>query len=96
MISDTDLLELAVKKTFALSTAISNDGNIMAFYCRDRQIRIFEVRSGKLLRTLDESLQLYIDYQNQKGTTQAQKGDMLYLEKLDFERRMAVEKDLER
>lgn len=69
----------------------------MAIFSRDRKIRIFNICNGKLIRTVDDSTQLYIDYQASKGSTKELiKSDMLYLEKLDFERRMAVEKDIEK
>jgi len=61
LISDTDLLELATKKTCALNMTFSNSGNMMAIFCRDRFIRIFNVKTGKLLKTIDETLQSYID-----------------------------------
>ena len=54
-VSDTDLLELAKKKTFALSCAISNNGTMIALYCRDRKIRIFIITSGTLIVTIEES-----------------------------------------
>ncbi len=38
---------------------------------------------------------MYVEYQALKGTG-ASKADMLYLEKLDFERRMAVEREIEK
>lgn len=96
LITSTDFLELAKAKTFALSMSISNSGDLIAVYARDRKIRIFNVVTGKLLKTIEEQTQIYIDYQVSKGTGAAAKADMLYLEKLDFERRMAVEKDIEK
>jgi len=79
-------------KTCALSIALSNNGNKIAMLCKDRKIRIFRIIDGKLLKTIDESLQKYMDEQlNIKSKT-----DFLYLDKLDFERRMAVERDLDK
>jgi WD40 repeat protein len=57
LVTDTDLLEIAKSKTFALSCAASNTGELIAFYTRDRKIRVFSIKSGKLLRTIDDSLQ---------------------------------------
>jgi hypothetical protein len=59
---------------------------------------VFDVTSGKIMCTVEDSTQIYYDFQSAKGTVglNITKSDMLYLEKLDFERRMAVEKDLER
>jgi peptidylprolyl isomerase domain and WD repeat-containing protein 1 len=92
LISDTDFLDLVKAKTCVLSTALGNSGEIIAFYCRDRIIRIFAIRTGKLIKEIDETLQGYIDFQ----ATNKNKADLLYLEKLDFERRMAVERDLDK
>lgn len=60
--SDTDMLELAKSKTFALSCAVSTSGELVALYARDRKIRVFDVRSGKLVRTIDDNAQIYVDY----------------------------------
>ncbi len=96
LLTDTDLLDLAKAKTFALTMSINNSGELFAVYARDRKIRIFNIVTGKLLQTIEEQTQIYIDYQVTKGSGAAAKADMLYLEKLDFERRMAVEKDIEK
>jgi peptidylprolyl isomerase domain and WD repeat-containing protein 1 len=55
LISDTDFLELAKAKTFALSTAVSNNGEMLALYARDRKVRVFNIRTGKLIRTVDDN-----------------------------------------
>lgn len=55
LLTDTDLLEMAKAKTFALSMSVSNNGDLLAIYARDRKIRIFNVITGKLLRTVDET-----------------------------------------
>jgi hypothetical protein len=47
---------MAKQKTFALSMAVGNKGELVAFYGRDRKVRIFDFRSGKLLQTIDDSL----------------------------------------
>lgn len=54
LITSTDFLELAKVKTFALSMSISNSGDLIAVYARDRKIRIFNVVTGKLLKTIEE------------------------------------------
>ena len=62
LISDTDFLpEFIRNKTCALSCTLSNNGLMIAFYCRDRKIRVFSIRTGKLVRSFDETLQSYID-----------------------------------
>ena len=54
LITSTDFLELAKAKTFALSIAVSNSGDLIVVYARDRKIRIFNVLTGKLLKTIEE------------------------------------------
>ena len=54
--SETDLFELAKNKTCALSTQFSNDGSKFAIYCKDRKIRLFDMKSGKLIKTYIETL----------------------------------------
>jgi peptidylprolyl isomerase domain and WD repeat-containing protein 1 len=58
-ISGTDLMSLVKAKTFAMSCTYTE--SLLAFYCRDRKIRVFSLKTGKLLRTLDETLQMYIE-----------------------------------
>ena len=54
LITSTDFLELAKAKTFALSIAVSNSGDLIVVYARDRKIRIFNMLTGKLLKTIEE------------------------------------------
>jgi len=61
LISDTDLMSLVKAKTYALSCTFTD--SLLVFFCRDRKIRIFWLKSGKLLRTLDESIASYVEYQ---------------------------------
>ena len=56
LVSETDFMQLAKNRTYALSCAVSNSGELVAMYCRDRKIRIFNVRTGKLIRMTDDSL----------------------------------------
>ena len=51
VLSDTDYCELVQKKTFASAIKFSRDGQLMAMYFHDRRIRIFEFKTGKLLKT---------------------------------------------
>lgn len=83
--SDTGFMELVRAKTHALSVCVREE--ILAMYCRDRKVRIFSIKSGKLLKTIDETLAQY---------SVAEKGSIMYLEKFDLERRMAVEREIER
>uniref|UniRef100_A0A1J3HHU1 peptidylprolyl isomerase n=1 Tax=Noccaea caerulescens TaxID=107243 RepID=A0A1J3HHU1_NOCCA len=87
--SDTNLFEILKCKTSISAIEVSPDGKQFSVTSPDRRIRVFWFRTGKLRRVYDESLE----------TAQAlQRSDApLYrLEAIDFGRRMAVEKELEK
>lgn len=46
-------------KTVPVSLAINPKGNMFATFGEDRRIRIFSLLSGKLLKTIDETLAKY-------------------------------------
>ncbi|XP_033218966.1 peptidylprolyl isomerase domain and WD repeat-containing protein 1 [Belonocnema kinseyi] len=83
---DTDLFEFAKNKTYPCGLAISPDGRKFASLGRDRKVRIFHFHTGKLYRVFDESLQRYTELQQ---TT-------LQLPNMEFGRRMAVERELDK
>ncbi|CAI7799569.1 unnamed protein product [Closterium sp. NIES-53] len=87
--TDTDLYALAKAKTTAPSLEISPDGSQFATVSPDRRIRVFWFATGKLRRTYDESLE---------AAQELQRGDVpLYrLDAIDFGRRLAVEREMER
>jgi peptidylprolyl isomerase domain and WD repeat-containing protein 1 len=60
---DTDLYEFAKLKAVVLSIAFSKDGRKMAIMSDDRKIRLFNFLSGKILKTIDESLNVYSNIQ---------------------------------
>ncbi|KAH8057041.1 peptidyl-prolyl cis-trans isomerase [Aureococcus anophagefferens] len=51
---DTDLYALAKAKVAPCRVAGSRDGSKFAVTCADATVRLFDTRTGKLLRTLDE------------------------------------------
>lgn len=65
--SETDLLSLASSKTCALTCSVSNISDMIAVYGKDRLIRIFNLRSGKLVRTIDDSFGAYQKTQSDKS-----------------------------
>ncbi len=90
MKSSTDLFEFKKAKATPTSISVSPDGEkFVVFSMPDRKIRIFDFPTGKLHRTYDESLQTAAEMQ-QAGTAAIQ------LEKADFDRKMAAEKELEK
>ncbi len=60
---DTDLYEFAKLKAVILSITFSKDGRKMATMSDDRKIRIFNFLSGKTVKTIDESLDVYSNIQ---------------------------------
>uniref|UniRef100_A0A1Q3F9E7 peptidylprolyl isomerase n=1 Tax=Culex tarsalis TaxID=7177 RepID=A0A1Q3F9E7_CULTA len=83
---DTSLYEFAKSKTVVTSLAFSVDGKKFATVSTDRKVRVFGLLSGKLLRVYDESLARYSESQQ---LSQA-------LSNMEFGRRMANERDLEK
>ena len=88
--SETDLYEFKKCKSFPTSLQFSPDyTKFVTFGFSDRQIRIFQFNTGKLLRKYDESL---------TAITQMQKSgvEAYTLDEMEFGRRLALDRDLER
>ncbi|XP_050682597.1 peptidylprolyl isomerase domain and WD repeat-containing protein 1 isoform X2 [Leptidea sinapis] len=83
---DTDLFDFVKHKTYPTALDFSPDGKKMASISFDRKVRIFHFLTGKLFKVLDESLQRFQELQHQ---TQQ-------LPNMEFGRRMAAERDLEK
>lgn len=83
---DTDLFEFAKNKTLPTGLAFSPDGKRFATISTDRRVRVFNFLTGKLVLVLDESLHRFTELQ--QATQQ--------LPSMEFGRRMAVERDLEK
>ncbi|XP_033120837.1 peptidylprolyl isomerase domain and WD repeat-containing protein 1-like [Anneissia japonica] len=84
--TDTDLYEFLKSKTIPLSLSFSPDGKQFATISRDRKIRIFKFLTGKMTRVIDESLKTFTELQQMKQQ----------LPDMEFGRRMAVERDLQK
>jgi peptidylprolyl isomerase domain and WD repeat-containing protein 1 len=88
---ETDLYLLNQIKTICLTLTISKDGKYFGMYCRDRNYRVFNFKSGKLYKTYNESLKFYVEnYHN------ILKNDTTRLEKHDFDKRLLNEKEIEK
>ncbi|KAK9454903.1 hypothetical protein V1511DRAFT_501299 [Dipodascopsis uninucleata] len=88
--SSTDLYEFRKNKCVPSSIEFSPDGKHFAtFSFPDRQVRIFDYKSGKMTRKYDESISVANEMQ-QSGTA------LRILDDIDFGRRMAVERDLDK
>lgn len=87
--SDTNLFEIAKCKTSVSTIEVSPDGKQFSITSPDRRIRVFWFRTGKLRRVYDESLEVAQDLQRSDTP-------LYRLEAIDFGRRMAVEKEIEK
>ncbi|KAG6629684.1 hypothetical protein I3843_14G103300 [Carya illinoinensis] len=87
--SDTDLFEIVKCKTSVSAIEVSPDGKQFSITSPDRRIRVFWFRTGKLRRVYDESLEVAQDLQRSDAP-------LYRLDAIDFGRRMAVEKELEK
>ncbi|KAI5732497.1 hypothetical protein M8J76_001012 [Diaphorina citri] len=83
---DTDLFEFAKNKTYPSGLSFSPDGNKFVTISMDRKVRVFSFLSGKLTRVYDESLARFAELQKAKQQ----------LPNMEFGRRMATERDLEK
>ncbi|XP_070563802.1 peptidylprolyl isomerase domain and WD repeat-containing protein 1-like [Ptychodera flava] len=84
--TDTDLYEFAKSKTVPTTLSFSPDGKTFATMAMDRKVRVFRFLTGKLTKVLDESLQRFTELQQMKQQ----------LPDMEFGRRMAQERDLEK
>mmetsp|Transcript_34088 Transcript_34088/g.90367 ORF Transcript_34088/g.90367 Transcript_34088/m.90367 type:complete len:631 (-) Transcript_34088:201-2093(-) len=86
--SETHLYELMKNQTFAISLAISPDGSMFMAVCEDGRLRIFRFSTGKMIRAYDESLEMFTAAQSDPNMAD------LHLDRFDFGRRIAVEKEM--
>ncbi|XP_059486508.1 peptidylprolyl isomerase domain and WD repeat-containing protein 1 [Neocloeon triangulifer] len=83
---DTSLYEFAKNKTYPTGLSFSPDGQLMATLAVDRKVRIFKFLTGKLKLVIDESLPRYSELQQADPQ----------IPHMEFGRRMAVERDIEK
>ncbi|VDM56400.1 unnamed protein product [Angiostrongylus costaricensis] len=86
--TDTDLYEFVKMKTVPVSLAINPKGTMFATYGEDRRIRIFSLASGKLLNTIDETLNKY--------QAEAKDNRSYGLQNMEWNRRVALEKEMDK
>ncbi|KAL6196131.1 hypothetical protein ACLB2K_031746 [Fragaria x ananassa] len=87
--SDTNLFDIVKCKTSVSSIEVSPDGKQFSVTSPDRRIRVFWFLTGKIRRIYDESLEVAQDLQRSDVP-------LYQLEAIDFGRRMAVEKEIEK
>ncbi|BBN19375.1 peptidyl-prolyl cis-trans isomerase B (cyclophilin B) [Marchantia polymorpha subsp. ruderalis] len=87
--TETDLYILAKAKTTVSALEVSSDGRQFVTTSPDRRIRVFWFLSGKLRLTYDESLEVAQDLQRSDAP-------LYRLDAIDFGRRIAVEREIEK
>ncbi|PWZ00398.1 hypothetical protein BCV70DRAFT_94770 [Testicularia cyperi] len=105
--SGTDLFDFKKSKTVPSTLTVAPDGESFAtFSIQDRQIRLFDFRSGKIRRRYDESLEAAQALQAQaaplptgssagNGATETLASINFKLDEMEFGRRIAVERELD-
>ena len=85
---ETDLFKLAEDSIQALSLEVSRDGRLFAIMGSNRLVYVYNFAKGKFFRVYDETLAQAEELQRTHPTFQ--------LDKLDFGKRMATEREMER
>lgn len=80
--TETGLYDLAKSRTIPCSLTVASKGRYFATFSRDKQIRLFEFSSGKLLLKYDESVDIYTSNNTQ-------------YDELELGRKKALERELE-
>ncbi|MFH4976620.1 hypothetical protein AB6A40_003329 [Gnathostoma spinigerum] len=86
--TDTDLYEFLKMKSAPRCLAIAPNGKTFATVGVDRRIRVFNFLRGKLIKTINETLQSYVE--------QAKVNKNYGLQNMEWNRRVALEKELDR
>ncbi|XP_020592745.1 peptidyl-prolyl cis-trans isomerase CYP71 isoform X2 [Phalaenopsis equestris] len=87
--TDTNLFDIAKAKATVSAIEVSSDGKQFAVTSPDRRIRVYRFKTGKMWRMYDESLEVAQDLQRSDVP-------LYRLEAIDFGRRMAVEREIEK
>eukprot|EP00438_Fugacium_kawagutii_P000718 Skav211037 [mRNA] locus=scaffold1434:108899:132891:+ [translate_table: standard] len=86
--SETHMYELRKNQTSAISFSNSSDGSMFVMVCEDGRLRVFRYATMKMVRAYDESMEMFTAAQSDPNM-----GD-LHLDRFDFGRRIAVEKEM--
>lgn len=96
--SGTDLFDFKKSKSTPTSIVFSQDySKFVAMSALDRQVRVFQFASGKLLKKYDESLKAATDLQSRTSLVEDDERDAaeIHLDDMEFGRRLATERDLD-
>jgi len=88
--ASTDLYSLLRKKNFAVSLAVAPTGCNFAVYGSDRKIRVFDYKSGKLLKQFDERMKVY----DELVQRQIEKNSSGSMDNIDYGKRAAREREI--
>ncbi|KAH8739847.1 cyclophilin like peptidyl-prolyl cis-trans isomerase fused to WD40 repeats at the N-terminus [Cryptosporidium ryanae] len=87
---ETDLFELQKSKTYSFGMTVSEDEKLLAIYCSDMKIRVFNVRTGRCMRVVDENISVYNLLQNDGGGH----SNRYKIDHIEFGVRSKVENDI--
>lgn len=103
---DTDLFKLAQRKQTAMALEFSPDGKRFALLARsstERKLYLFDTLKGKILKTIDEHLNVYKDLheqlqvkQEESQKSEEKKSSLNMLNNVEYSRRLTIEKDFEK
>lgn len=85
----TDLYTLAKNKEQAYSLSLSPNGEYFSIYSSSRTFYVFSYLTGRLILSIPEHYNIYNDQQNDVNNTER-------LERIEFFRRMALEKEIDK
>lgn len=94
---DTDLYALTDHSLKAISIAVAKTGKYFAVCCSDWSVRIFDVNSGKIIRTIEDDMPtvLPIISKNQKSDSKdedSKKEELYGLDQDDYDQRVLIER----
>ncbi|EGT59757.1 CBN-CYN-15 protein [Caenorhabditis brenneri] len=85
---ETDLYDFVKAKTIPVCAAFDPSGLKLATFAEDRKIRVFDVKTGKLIVTIDETTQKY--------QQEAKENKNYGLQHMEWSRRLASEKEMDK
>jgi WD40 repeat protein len=88
----TDFLQLLQANSIPLSLNLSPKGNLLAVVLKDKIIRIFNLKTGKLVHTISESIKDIMKIQ--EDATHPENPN-LSMDEHEYEKKLNTEKDLE-
>ncbi|CAP27940.2 Protein CBR-CYN-15 [Caenorhabditis briggsae] len=85
---ETDLYDFVKAKTIPVCAAFDPSGIKLATFAEDRKVRVFNVKTGKLIVTIDETTHRY--------QIEAKENKNYGLQHMEWSRRLAAEKEMDK